>query len=70
MWYADFSSNDRQEVTPLIGLNDEDMDSNTMITTYHTAVTDAASEKLGKDVAEKSRGPPKMFSTFVVKEEI
>ena len=28
---------------PLIGLRDEDMDINTMITTYNTAVTDAAS---------------------------
>ena len=32
---------------PLIGLSDEDMD--TMITTYNTAVTDAASEILGKE---------------------
>ena len=34
---------------PLIGLSDEDMDIDTMITTYNTAVTDAASEKLGKE---------------------
>ena len=33
---------------PLIGLSDEDMDMGTMITTYNTAVTDAASEILGK----------------------
>ena len=33
---------------PLIGLRDEDMDIETMITTYNTAVTDAASEILGK----------------------
>ena len=33
--------------TPLIGLRDEDMDINTMITTYNTAVTAAASEILG-----------------------
>ena len=32
----------------LIGLKDEDMDINTMITTYNTAVTDAASEILRK----------------------
>ena len=32
---------------PLIGLRDEDMDIDTMITTYNTAVTDAASEILG-----------------------
>ena len=34
---------------PLIELSDEDMDIDTMITTYNTAVTDAASEILGKD---------------------
>ena len=33
---------------PLIGLSDEDMDMGTMITTYNTAVTNAASEILGK----------------------
>ena len=33
--------------TPLIGLSDEDMD--TMITTYNTAMTDAASEILCKE---------------------
>ena len=34
---------------PLIGLSDEDIDIDTMITTYNTAVTDAASEILGKE---------------------
>ena len=34
---------------PLIGLSDEDMDIDTMITTYKTAVTDAASEILRKE---------------------
>ena len=33
---------------PLTGLRDEDMDIDTMITTYNTAVTDAASKILGK----------------------
>ena len=33
--------------TPLIGLRDEDMDMDTMITAYNTAVTAAASEILG-----------------------
>ena len=33
---------------PLSGLSDEDMDIDTMIITYNTAVTDAASEILGK----------------------
>ena len=36
---------------PLIGLSDEDMD--TIITTYNTAMTDAASEILGKERRRK-----------------
>ena len=39
--------------TPLIGLRDEDMDINTMITTYNTAVTDAASEIVGNEYRRK-----------------
>ena len=38
---------------PLIGLSDEDMDIDTMITTYNTAVTDAASEVLRKEHRRK-----------------
>ena len=38
---------------PLIGLWDNDMDIYTMITTYNTALTDAASEILGKDCRRK-----------------
>ena len=38
---------------PLIGLSDEGMDMDTMITTYNTAVTDAASEILGKERRRK-----------------
>ena len=38
---------------PLIGLSDEDMGMDTMITTYNTAVTDAASEILGKERRRK-----------------
>ena len=38
---------------PLIGLSDEDMHMETMITTYNTAVTDAASEILGKERRRK-----------------
>ena len=49
-----------------IGLSDGDMDIDTMITTYNTAVTDAAIEILGKNVAGKSHGSPKMFSTSVM----
>ena len=40
---------------PLIGLSDEDMDMDTMIIiTYNTAVTDAASEILGKERRRKT----------------
>ena len=38
---------------PLIGMRDEDMDINTMITTYNTELTDAASEILGKERQRK-----------------
>ena len=38
---------------PLIGLSDEDMDIDTMITTYNAAVTDAASQILGKERRRK-----------------
>ena len=38
---------------PLIGPSDEDMDMDTTITTYNTAVTDAASEILGKECRRK-----------------
>ena len=38
---------------PLNGLSDEDMDIDTMITTYNTAVTDAASKVLGKERRRK-----------------
>ena len=39
--------------TLLIGLTDEDMDIDTMITTYYTAVTDAASRILGNECHRK-----------------
>ena len=55
---------------PLIGLNDEDIDIDTMITTNNIAETDAASEILGKERRRKSHGSPKMFSTSVMREEI
>ena len=38
---------------PLIGLRDKDMDIDTMITTYNIALTDAASEILGKERRRK-----------------
>ena len=40
----------------LIGLKDEDMDINTMITTYNTAVTDAASDTPEGTSQEKALG--------------
>ena len=55
---------------PFIGLSDEDMDMDTMITTYNTAVTDAASEILGKERRRKKPRSQKMFSTSVMKGEI
>ena len=41
------------KLAPLIGLSDEDMELDTMITTYNTAVTDAAREILGKERRKK-----------------
>ena len=41
------------KLAPLLGLSDEDMDMDTMITAYNTAVTDAASEILGKERRRK-----------------
>ena len=55
---------------PLIGLSDEDMDMGTMITTYNTAVTDAASEILGKERRRKKPWVTNMFSTSVMRGEI
>ena len=55
---------------PLIGLSDKDIDMATMITTYNTAVTDAACERLGRNAAGKSHGSAKMFSTSVMRGEI
>ena len=42
------------EFAPLIGLKDGDMDIDTMITTYNTAETDAASEILWKERRRKN----------------
>ena len=55
---------------PLIGLSDEDMDIDTMISTYSTSVTNAASEILGKERRRKKPWSPKMFSTSVMRGEI
>ena len=48
-----FQATIRGKFAPLIGLSDEDMDMDTMITTYNTAVTDAAIEILGKERRRK-----------------
>ena len=55
---------------PLICLRDEDMVINTVITTYNTAVTDAASEVLWKERPRYSRGSPELFLTSMLREEI
>ena len=56
---------------PLISLSDEDMDFNTMITTYRTAVTDAASEILEKEYRRKKNwGSPDTFKTSGMRGEI
>ena len=52
---------------PLIGLRDEDMDINTMIT---ASSHDAASEILRGNVAAKSHGSPKIFLSSVITGEI
>ena len=44
MWLALFQAMIGGKFAPHIGLRDEDMDIDTMITTYNTAVTDTASE--------------------------
>ena len=41
---------------PLINLRDDDMDIDSMITTYNTAVTDTDSEILGIECRRKSPG--------------
>ena len=61
-----FQATTNGKFAPLIGLSDEDMDMDTVITTYNIAVTDAASEILGKE----RHGSPKMFSTSVMRGEI
>ena len=64
-----FQATIARKFTPLIGLRDEDMDINTMITTYNTAVTDAASEIHGKERRRKSRRSPEKFLTSVIRRE-
>ena len=49
----DVICNRRLEMAPLIGLRDDDMDIDTMITTYNTAMTGETSEKLGKECLRK-----------------
>ena len=49
-------SSKRLKFASLINLRDDDKDIDSMITTYNTAVTDAASEILGKECRRKSPG--------------
>ena len=42
-----------RKFAPLVDLGDEDMDIDTLITTYITAVTDAANEILGNERPRK-----------------
>ena len=51
-----FQATNCGKFTALISLRDEDMDINTMITTYNTAVTDAASGILGNESQENAMG--------------
>ena len=53
---------------PLSGLKDEDMDIDTMITTYNTAVTNAPVRYLvGRNVTGKSHRSHEMSSTTVMR---
>ena len=53
MWLVLFQATIGGKFAPLIGLSDGDMDMVTIITTYNTAVTDAASEILRKEHRRK-----------------
>ena len=55
---------------PLIGLRADDMDIDTMISTYNTAFTNAASEILRTERRRKSLGSQKMFLTSRMRGEI
>ena len=55
---------------PPTGLKDEDRDNNTMITTYNTAVTDAASKILGKERQRKKPWVNKDVLDFMMRGEI
>ena len=58
------------QFAPLIGQKDDDMDIETMTTTYNKVVTDAANEISGKERRRKKPGPQKMFSTSVMKVDL
>ena len=59
-----------KKFAPFVGMRDEDMDINTMITSFSTALTDSASGYFGRNVAGTSHGSSKMFSTSVMRGEI
>ena len=60
-----FQAASSRKFTPLIGLKDNDMNLDTMVTTYNTAVTVAASEIFS--VTGKSLRSPEILSTSVLK---
>ena len=55
MWQPLFKQKIAGKLAQLIGLRDEDMVINTMITTYNTAVIDAASEVLENETVGHKR---------------
>ena len=53
MWRALFKQQIGGKFAPLVGLRDEDINIDSTITTYNTAVTNVASEILGKEHSRK-----------------
>ena len=58
------------KIAPVTGLSDKDMDTDTMITIYNTAVTDTASEILGKESRRKKPWVTKDVLSSVMRGEI
>ena len=52
---------------PLTIMNNEDADMDSMITTFNTAMTETASEILGKHFQNKNPGSPQKFSICATK---
>lgn len=63
-----FQSTIGGQFAPLIGLRDDDVDINNMISAYNTPITDTSIEVyLEKQIGRKSLEPPNIFSTSVVR---